>query len=159
MQQTPKGILENALYQWALDTLACGCRLDMLALKAQAMIFSNDLLIQHQSSISEGILEAGAKLRLPQLEGNAGSSWLCRWMKRKVLSLRMTNLEFKIDSATKSRRIKVLLERVLHIRWLHYYLHNEKQTLRFSNSDEKPSQMISAAGRKTIARKGKRSNI
>ena len=156
---TAKTTLDHALYQWAIDQLHMGSRLNTQSMIGQATLIINDLRVQHQVDIENGEIDAGTQLRLPQLEGNAGRTWVSRFLHRKGLSWRMTNLQFKIDKATQDARIKVFLERVLHIRWLHYYLNGERQLLDFSNSDEKPMMMIQAASKKTIAIKGKRSRV
>ena len=155
-KRTATDVLETHLYQWAIDQLHMGCRLYSAQLLDEATLIANDLRVQHEVMIESGEREVGTRLKLPKLEGNAGSVWSSRLLDKKQLSWRMTNLQFKIDKATSDQRVKRFLERLLHIRWLHYYLHGEKQTLSFSNSDEKPMMMIQAAAKKSIANKGKR---
>ena len=152
-------VLGSALYQWAIDNLHMGIRFNSAELLRQANVIANDLRVQHEAMIESGEKEAGCQLRLPRLHGRAGDTWCSRFVFRKNLSYRMTNLEFKVSKSTQEARMKTFLERVLHIRWLHYYLHGEQQTLSFSNSDEKPMMMIAAATKKTRAKKGKRSRV
>ena len=90
-KRTPTDVLEELLYQWMIDQLNFGARLYTAQVLEEANLIANDIRVQHESLIEAGERDAGTRVKLPELDGNAGSVWSSRLPDKNKCSWNMTN--------------------------------------------------------------------
>jgi len=147
-------ILRQELFCWFIDTVNfVKARITSNLLLLQARIIISDLQNAHQEDIRTGKVEAGSTLQLPQLDNAAGFTWIYGWRLQHHLSWRTVNLRFKCSYRKLKERLCLFWTNVFVIRWIHYFLNDRRQILRFSNSDEKPLWVTTAAAAKSLARR------
>lgn len=147
-------ILRQELFCWFIDTVNfVKARITSNLLLLQARIIISDLQNAHQEDIRTGKVEAGSTLQLPKLDNAAGFTWIYGWRLQHHLSWRTVNLRFKCGYRKLKERLGLFWTNVFVIRWIHYFLNGRRQILRFSNSDEKPLWVTTAAAAKSLARR------
>ena len=150
-------ILRQELFCWFIDIVNfVKARITSALLLLQAKIIISDLQNTHQEDIRTGKAEAGSTLQFPKLDGTAGMTWIFGWRLQHHLSWRTVNLRFKCSYRKLKERLCLFWTNVFVIRWVHYFLNGRLQILRFSNSDEKPLWVTTAAAAKTLASRIKR---
>ena len=150
-------ILRQELFCWFIDIVNfVKARITSTLLLLQARIIISDLQNAHQEDIRTGKVEAGSTLQFPKLDGTAGMTWIYGWRLQHHLSWRTVNLRFKCSYRKLKERLCLFWTNVFVIRWIHYFLNGRRQILRFSNSDEKPLWVTTAAAAKTLASRIKR---
>lgn len=153
-------ILRQELFCWFVDTVNfTKARITSSLLLLQAQIIISDLRNAHEEDIRTGKVEAGSTLQYPKLDGVAGSTWIYGWRLQHHLSWRTVNLRFKCSYRKLKERLDLFWQNVFIIRWVHYFLNGRRQILRFSNSDEKPLWVTTAATVKTLGRKCRKTAV
>ena len=124
----------SELFAWFVDTLQnVKGRIMSSLLIQQAEKIKSDYTVYMNTLVSRGAMEQ-CDVKIPQINKH----WLLKWRLEFKLSWRTVNLRFKCSHKKLMRRLEIFWVNIFHIRWLHYYLNDEQQLLKFSNSDQKP---------------------
>ena len=125
-------------------------RLDAKILMIQAEIIIRDILQFFNDLVAEGKADPADRPRVPKIT----FCWIYRWRLQYGITYRTVSLRVKCSWAKLYQRITLFWINVLRLRWLHYFLRGEQQSLRFLNCDEKPLWYNYTADQKTMALRG-----
>ena len=143
--------LRDELFAFFVDTIEnVKGRLDSVILMVQAEIIIRDILQFFNDLVAEGKADPADRPRVPKIT----FAWIHRWRLQYGITYRTVSLRVKCSWAKLYQRITLFWVNVLRLRWLHYFLRGEQQSLRFLNCDEKPLWYNYTADQKTMALKG-----
>ena len=144
--------LHQELFHWVVDTIQnVKGRINSDVLALQVTKLSQDLRRYYMNEVKAGRMDTYNMPKLPKLERQeALSSWIFRFRKKHHLAWNAVNLRLKCSRKKTLVRVRIFFRNLYIVRWLHFYLHGEREVLRFEDSDEKPLWYTSADQEKTL---------
>ena len=129
--------IADELFEWVVYTHNnTKGRISPDLLKGQAMSIKADYERYWRIEVEKGHADPTLMPKLPQWDSeDAFNSWILWFRQQYFLSWNMVNLRMKCSMFQLKLRVKLFFTNLYRVRWLHYYMHGERQILRFVSWD------------------------